>query len=265
MQMDDPTGARPGRLQGRNVLVTGGARGLGAAQCRALAREGARVVIADIHPEAGDELAASLAETGAHTLAVTLDVTREDQWERAMQQVTEELGKLDVVVNNAGIATLGNAENTTLEDWRRVMAVNLDGVFLGTRAGIRTMKQSGGAIVNISSVKGIIADTFTAAYDASKAGVRNFTKSAALHCARNGYGIRVNSVHPSYVMTDMVRDAAGSLEDPESFLSEILAKHPMGRLCEPEDIANAVVYLASDESSYVNGSELVVDGGYTAQ
>ncbi|WP_043769889.1 glucose 1-dehydrogenase [Algiphilus aromaticivorans] len=254
-----------GRLQGRNALVTGGARGLGEAQCQALVREGARVVIADIDVAAGDALAARINGEGGHALALELDVTNESQWERVMQLATEELGALDILVNNAGIAALGSAEDTTLEDWRRVMAVNLDGVFLGTRAGIRAMKQRGGAIINISSIKGIIADTFTAAYDASKAGVRNFTKSAALHCAHSGYGIRVNSVHPSYIMTDMVKDAASTMPDPDGFMAELLAKHPMGRLCEPEDVANAVVYLASDESGYVNGSEIVVDGGYTAQ
>lgn len=253
------------RLQGRNALVTGGARGLGEAQCRALAREGARVIIADIDTEAADALAARINEEAGHAMGLSLDVTSETQWDRAIELAVEELGTLDILVNNAGTAALGSAEDTTLEDWRRVMAVNLDGVFLGTRAGIRVMKQRGGAIINISSIKGIVADTFTAAYDASKAGVRNFTKAAALHCARSGYGIRVNSVHPSYIMTDMVRDAAASLPDPDGFLDDILAKHPMGRLCEPEDVAHAVVYLASDEAGYVNGSELVVDGGYTAQ
>lgn len=253
------------RLQGRNALVTGGARGLGEAQVRALVREGARVVIADVDAEAGDALARLINDEGGHALALELDVTSERQWERVMQLTTEEMGTLDILVNNAGIAALGSAEDTELEDWRRVMAVNLDGVFLGTRAGIRAMKQRGGAIVNISSIKGIVADTFTAAYDASKAGVRNFSKSAALHCARSGYGIRVNTVHPSYIMTDMVRNAASTMADPDGFLATILAKHPMGRLCEPEDVAHAVVYLASDEAGYINGSEIVVDGGYTAQ
>ncbi|MCK5771176.1 glucose 1-dehydrogenase [Algiphilus sp.] len=253
------------RLTGRNALVTGGARGLGAAQCLTLAREGARVAVADVDVAAAEELANRINADDGHAVAVALDVTQEAQWERALDEAEGELGALDILVNNAGIAALGNAEDTTLEDWRRVMAVNLDGVFLGTRAGIRRMKTRGGSIVNISSVKGIVADTFTAAYDAAKAGVRNFTKSAALHCASSGYGIRVNSVHPSYIMTDMVKDAASTVPDPDGFLAMVLAKHPMGRLCEPEDVANAVLFLASEESRYINGSEIVVDGGYTAQ
>jgi 3(or 17)beta-hydroxysteroid dehydrogenase len=254
-----------GRLNGKTALITGGARGLGAATCRVFVREGARVVVADVDLAAAEQLADELVAGGAEAIALALDVTQEDQWEHTLAAAEDALGALDILVNNAGIAALGSAEDTTLEDWRRVMAVNLDGVFLGTRAGIRRMKTRGGAIVNISSIKGIIADTFTAAYDASKAGVRNFSKSAALHCAASGYGIRVNSVHPSYIMTDMVRGAAETMADPEAFMAAILAKHPMGTLCEPDDIAHAVLYLASDEAKYVNGTELIVDGGYTAQ
>lgn len=253
------------RLSGRTGLVTGGARGLGAVQSRVLAREGARIAVADLDIDAAEATAKRINDDGGHAIAVTLDVTQEAQWEKAIDAVEADLGPLDIVVNNAGIAHLGTAEDTELDDWRRVMAVNLDGVFLGTRIGIRRMKTRGGVIVNICSVKGIVADTFTAAYDAAKAGVRNFSKSAALHCAASGYGIRVNTVCPSYIMTDMVKDAAASLADPDGFLAGMLAKHPMGHLCEPDDVANAVLFLASDESRYINGTDIVVDGCYTAQ
>lgn len=253
------------RLRSKTAMVTGGARGLGAAQCRLFAREGARVAVADLDSEAAEALAAEIREAGGQARAFALDVTGEDDWERAVAEVVAAFGGLDVLVNNAGIGILGTAEDATLEDWRRTMAVNLDGVFLGTRAAIRAMKGRGGSIVNISSIKAMVGDPLTAAYDASKAGVRNFTKSAALHCAKEGYGIRVNSVHPTYVMTDLVRNAAAALDDPEGFLEEVLAKHPMGELCEPEDVAYAVLYLASDEARRVTGTELVVDGGYLAQ
>lgn len=253
------------RLAGKNALITGGGKGLGATMSRMLAGEGARIIVADIDMEAAESVASDIAQQGGHAMAVALDVTQEDAWESAFAKAEEELGALDILINNAGIAALGTAEDTTLEDWRRVMAVNLEGVFLGTRIAIRRMKTRGGSIINISSIKGLVADTFTAAYDASKAGVRLFSKSAALHCASSGYGIRVNTVHPSYIMTDMVRDAAATVPDPDGFLAAVVAKHPMGHLCEPEDVANAVLFLASDESRYINGSEIVVDGGYTAQ
>jgi 3(or 17)beta-hydroxysteroid dehydrogenase len=254
-----------GRLNGKAALVTGGARGLGAAQCRVLAREGARVIVADIDLEQAEVLVDELIANGGEAVAVALDVTQEADWERALAVAEDALGAIDILVNNAGVTSLGTAEDTTLDEWRRVMLVNLDGVFLGTRAGIRHMKSRGGSIINISSITGIVADTFAAAHDASKAGVRNFSKSAALHCSASGYGIRVNTVHPSYIMTDMVRGVAAATPDPDAFMASMLARHPMGRLCEPDDIAHAVLYLASDESKYVNGTELVVDGCYTAQ
>ena len=177
-----------------------------------------------------------------------------------MQLATEELGALDILVNNAGIAALGSAEDTTLEDWRRVMAVNLDGVFLGTRAGIRAMKQRGGAIINISSVAGKVGFRASATYSATKGAVKLMTKSVALECADQG--IRVNSVHPGIIQTNM---AAQGLEDNSANAEAILASIPAGRLGDPRDIANCVLFLASDEAAYVNGAELVVDGGYTAQ
>ncbi|HEY8011794.1 MAG TPA: glucose 1-dehydrogenase [Rudaea sp.] len=254
------------RCAGKTALVTGGARGLGAAQCRLLAREGAKVAIADIDTQAGQALATEIAQAGGAARAYALDVTDEAAWDKTVAAVLADFGGLDILINNAGIARIASAEDCTLADWRAVMSINLDGVFLGTRAGIRAMKtRGGGSIINMSSIYGIVGDSVTAAYNASKGGVRNFTKSAALHCAKSGYGIRVNSVHPSFIMTDMVTGAAACLPDPEGFLKDIIARHPIGRLCEPEDVAYACLYLACDETRNQTGIEIVVDGGYIAQ
>lgn len=253
------------RLDGKTALVTGGARGLGAAQCRLFASENARVAISDQDGEAAEALAEEIRSLGGAAHALTLDVTSESDWLCAIDDIAATLGDLDILVNNAGIGMLGTVEDMSLADWRRTLAVNLDGVFLGTRAAIQAMKDGGGSIINISSIKAMIGDPLTAAYGASKAGVHNLTKSAALHCAQQGYGIRVNSVHPTYVMTDLVRNAAAELDDPVAFLDEVVGRHPLGELCEPEDVAYAVLYLASDEAKRVTGTELVVDGGYLAQ
>jgi 3(or 17)beta-hydroxysteroid dehydrogenase len=251
------------RLKDKVALVTGGARGLGAATCRAFVREGARVAVADIDAGAAQALA---RELGGAARAYTLDVTDETAWDATVAQVLEDLGGLHVLVNNAGIGRLASVEDCTYAEWRAVLAVNLDGVFLGTRAGIRAMKtRGGGSIINMSSVYGIVGSQITAAYNASKGGVRNLTKSAALHCARSGYEIRVNSVHPSFVLTDMVTGAAATLPDPQGFLKVVLEQHPLGRLCVPEDVANACLYLASDETRNQTGIELVVDAGFLAQ
>lgn len=253
------------RLKDKTALITGGAGGLGTAQCRLFAMEGARVAITDRDGQAAEALAEEIRTVGGEAHTFTLDVTSESDWDHVIEETASTLGELDIVVNNAGIGSLGNVEEMPLADWQHTLAVNLDGVFLGTRAAIRAMQGRGGAIINISSIKAMIGDPLTAAYGASKAGVRNLTKSAALHCAQQGYGIRVNSVHPTYVMTDLVRNAAAELDDPDAFLREVLDRHPLGELCEPEDVAYAVLYLASDEAKRVTGTELVVDGGYLAQ
>ena len=174
-------------------------------------------------------------------------------------------GQLDIVVNNAGVALGANVEDTTLDDWRKLMSINLDGVFLGTKCAIAAMKDHGGSIINLSSIEGLIGDPNLAAYNASKGGVRIFTKSAALHCAKAGYKIRVNSVHPGYIWTPMVEGYVGASADPEATKAALAALHPLGHIGEPDDIAYGVLYLASDESKFVTGAELVIDGGYTAQ
>jgi NAD(P)-dependent dehydrogenase (short-subunit alcohol dehydrogenase family) len=254
------------RLTAKVALVSGGARGLGAAQCRVFAREGAQVAIADIDQASAAALAAQIVKAGGSARIYALDVTDEAAWDRTVAAVLADFGGLDVLINNAGIGRIASVEDCSLADWRAVMSVNLDGVFLGTRAGIRAMKtRGGGSIINISSVYGIVGDPLTAAYNASKGGVRNFTKSAALHCAKSGYEIRVNSVHPSFILTDMVTGAAATLPDPQGFLQQLIARHPLGRLCEPDDVAHACLYLASDETRNQTGIEIVVDAGYVAQ
>lgn len=257
------------RVAGKVALVSGGARGLGGATSTLLAAHGAAVVIGDLDLQAAERLAEQIRADGGTARAVRLDVTSEADWSAVIAGICAAEGRLDIAVNNAGIAHVASVEDETLEGWRQTQSVNLDGVFLGTKHAITAMKAGlagpSGSIINISSIRGIVSDPNTPAYDASKGGVRSFTKSAALHCAAIGSGIRVNSVHPGYVLTDMVRNGVTQLPEPEQALAQITALHPLGRLGEPEDIAYAVLYLASDEARFVTGSELVVDGGYTAQ
>jgi NAD(P)-dependent dehydrogenase (short-subunit alcohol dehydrogenase family) len=191
----------------------------------------------------------------------------EQRWQEVLAEIVDRFGRLDILVNNAGIAIVGNVEETTLADWQATQRVNLDAVFLGTRDAIKVMKGTGGSIINISSIEGIVGEPEVAAYNASKGGVRIFTKSAALHCAAQGYQIRVNSVHPGFINTAMVSGAVGSMSaaDGEAFQARIMGNIPMGHMGEPVDIANGVLFLASDESRYMTGSELVIDGGYTAR
>lgn len=256
-----------GRMQDKVALVTGAASGIGLACAERLAAEGARVVLADIDAANGSAQARRLAEAGLAAEFVEHDVACEGHWSRVIGAVLARHGRLDALVNNAGIARVADVELETLDGWRETMAVNLDGVFLGTQAAIRAMRGRGGSIVNISSIDGIVGEPLVAAYTASKGGVRIFTKSAALHCARQGYGIRVNSVHPGFVMTPMVAGALAGMapETAAAFQADLLGRIPLKRLADPIEIAHAVLFLASDESGYMTGAELVVDGGYTAR
>lgn len=254
------------RVDGKVVIVTGGALGLGKAMVTMLAREGAGVAITDIREDEGQELAREVGGTGGKAMFLRHDVASESDWQQVIDRTLAEYGRLDALVNNAGVALDGTVEETTLEKWRWLMSINLDGVFLGTRAAIRAMKgRGGGSIINLSSIEGIIGDPTLAAYNASKGGVRLLTKSAALHCAKAGYGIRVNSIHPGYIWTPMVENYLKSKGDLEAGRKALDALHPVGHVGEPDDIAYGVVYLASDESKFVTGTELVIDGGYTAQ
>ena len=251
-----------GRMDGKVALISGGARGMGAIEARMFAREGAAVVIGDILDEEGEATAASIEGDGGGCRYVHLDVTQEADWQAAVSEAVDRFGSLDVLVNNAGIGSSSfQIHEEPVELWDRTIDVNLKGVFLGTRATVPAMLDAGGgSIINISSQLGIVGVPYNgSAYQTSKGGVRIFTKAAALQYANRG--IRVNSVHPGPIVTEMTR--AGR-DDPER-LSIMLARIPMGRYGEAEEVANAVLYLASDESSFVTGSEVVVDGGWTAQ
>ena len=248
------------RVSGKVALVSGGSRGIGAATARLLAEEGAAVVIGDVLEEEGVQTAAAINEAGGQASFVSLDVTKEGDWTRAVDTAVTDYGKLDVVVNNAGISGRTIVEDTTGDLWDQVMAVNAKGVFLGTKAAIPELRAAGGgSIINISSIYGLIGSETSTAYHSSKGAVRLLTKAAAVQYAKEG--IRVNSVHPGFVDSPMT---ARFHAEPE-VRAERVARTPLGRLGLPEDIAAGILYLASDESSFVTGSELVIDGGFTAQ
>jgi NAD(P)-dependent dehydrogenase (short-subunit alcohol dehydrogenase family) len=251
-----------GRLSGKAALITGAASGIGRAAARLFAAEGARLALTD-RDEAG--LAAAAVACGG-ALTFVHDVTDEARWRAVVDETMAKLGRLDVLVNSAGIAVIGNIEQASLDDWRRTNAVNGDGTFLGCREAVRAMKATGGgSIVNLSSVAGIIGDGQSAAYCASKGAVRLLTKSVALHCARRGYGIRCNSVHPSFTATPMVEAVIARSKSPDKVREGFSQAAPLGRMGRPEEVAAAILYLASDESAFTTGAELVVDGGLTAQ
>ena len=249
------------RLENKVALISGGARGMGVAEARMFAREGAKVVIGDVLEAEGRQVEAQINEAGGECVFVLLDVTQESQWQHAVETAVARFGRLDVLVNNAGIVLRGILEDTSAEDWDKVMDVNAKGVFLGTRAAISEMKKSGGgSIVNISSISGIVGQSdIQPVYNASKGAVRIFTKSAAIQYAKEG--IRINSVHPGSIDTPMGGDR---LNDPE-LQRQANERTPLGRTAHPDEVAYGVLFLASDESSFMTGSELVIDGGATAQ
>jgi 3(or 17)beta-hydroxysteroid dehydrogenase len=257
------------RVKDKVALVTGARRGLGAAIAVMLAKEGAKVAISDRKADGSEEVLRKIGDAGGEAIFIEHDVSSEDSWERAITAVTGKLGKLDILVNNAGVGAGKNIEAASLEDWRWVMSINLDGTFLGTQKAIATMKTTGGgSIVNISSIEGLVGDRRMVAYDASKGGIVMLSRSAALHCAKNKYNIRINTVHPGFIDTKMVQGFLKAISedgDVAKARKALEALHPLGHLGEPDDVAYAVLYLASDESKFATGSELVVDGGYTAQ
>lgn len=249
------------RFAGKTALITGAASGMGRAVAERLAQEGARVAVCDLDRAVGVAAAEAIGDAA---LFVELDVASEPSWQAAMAAVGEAFGGIDALVNSAGVIALKSIEDTSLDDWRRIMAVNLDGTFLGCRFAVQAMKAQGGAIVNMSSVSGIIGGANLAAYNASKGGVRLLTKSVALHCARKGYGIRCNSVHPSFVETAMIDDIAAASRDPDAARDAMAGQVPLGRLAQVSEVAAMVAYLASDEAAFITGSEMVIDGGLTA-
>lgn len=249
------------RLENKVALLSGGARGMGAAEAILFAGEGAKVVIGDVLEEEGHQTEARINESGGECLFVRLDVASESNWQDAIATTVARFGKLDILVNNAGIFPQGNVEDTSAEIWDRVMAINAKGVFLGTKHAIPEMRKAGGgSIVNISSIAGLIGSRLAAAYGASKGAVRIFTKATAIQYAADG--IRVNSVHPGIIDTPMTTPnilASQQLREAQ------IARAPLGRIGGPDDVASGVLFLASDESSFMTGSELVIDGGLTAQ
>ena len=248
------------RLEGKVALISGGARGQGAVEARMFAEEGASVVIGDILDDQGRQTEAELQELGYNVTYVHLDVTSESDWQSAVQTTLDAYGKLDILLNNAGILIRKNIEETTEADWDRIFAVNSKGVFLGTKAAIPAMRENGGgSIINISSTAGLVGSpNGSASYTATKGSVRLFTKSTAIQHARDG--IRCNSIHPGPIETDMIAD---TLNDPDNMALR-MQRLPLGRVGKPSEIAYGAIYLASDESSFVTGSEVVIDGGTTA-
>lgn len=251
------------RVQDKVCVVTGAARGLGLAAAEVLLAEGAKVLLTDVDAKAGEAEAKRL---GTNAAFLAQDVTNLAQWKTTLDAAISKWGKLDVLVNNAGIAGLHDVETITQEHWQKTIDINLTAVFQGTQAAIERMKGKGGSIVNIASIEGLIGEPLIPAYNASKAGVRLFTRSAAIHCARSGYNIRINNVCPGFAETQMVAGALAALkpEQAQEFAVKTLARIPMGRFARPEEIAKTVLFLASDEASYMTGSDLVVDGGMTA-
>ncbi|WP_119417889.1 glucose 1-dehydrogenase [Desertibaculum subflavum] len=250
------------RLAGKVALITGAASGIGAASARLFAAEGAKLILTDVN-EAGAKALA--AEIGGGALGFEHDVTSEAAWDMVMAETSVAFGRLDVLVNNAGIGRATPILETSLAQWREVISVNLDAVFLGCRAGIAAMKEKGGSIVNLSSILGLVGSPLTAAYAASKGGVKLMTKTLALEVAQNGWKIRINSVHPGYIDTPMVAGAISRAPDAAQRKAYLISQHPLGRLGRAEEIAAGILYLASDASSFMTGSELVIDGGYTAR
>ena len=252
------------RVKGKVAIVTGGAGGMGRAEAMLLAQEGAIVVITDIEEASIEQIAGEIRRLGGQCIFAKHDVASESDWDAVMNRTLQAFGRLDVLVNNAGVILYKKITDTSLAEWRRLMSVNLDGIFLGTRAAIEVMKRGGGgSIINIASVAALIANPDAAAYHASKGGVRAFSKAAAVECSRAGYdyNIRVNSIYPGVINTQMAQD----LRKDESKLKTAIGWHAMGHFGEPEDVAYGVLYLASDESRFMTGSELVIDGGWTAR
>ena len=246
------------RLENKVAIISGGSRGMGAFEAALFVQEGAKVIVGDVRDDEGRELVEGM---GDDAIYMHLDVTSERDWATVVKEATDRYGKLDILVNNAGISARGTIEETSVDDWDRVMGINAKGVFLGTRAAIPEMRKSGGgSIINISSQLGLVGMAESSPqYQSSKGAVRIFTKSAAIQYASEG--IRVNSVHPGPIVTPMTEARRADAAVQQVMVSRI----PLGRYGESEDVAYGVLYLASDEASFVTGSELVIDGGWTAQ
>src|SRR3984893_1742508 len=265
------------RLDGKVALISGAARGIGAATARLMVEAGAKVGIADVLDERGRETVQAIAGAGDTAFYLHLDVTREDEWSAAIAAAGARFGGLDILVNNAGLFLGKGVEEVSLDEWHRLCAVNLTGVFLGTKLALPALRDRGrtsphgSAIVNLASVAGLVGSQLDPLYSLTKGGVTLFTKSTALEFARKGYRVRVNSIHPGVIQTDMgdqtflSRARNLGTNDVEAARQTALAAHPIGRLGTPEDIAKGIVFLASDDAAFMTGAGLVIDGGLTAQ
>jgi 3(or 17)beta-hydroxysteroid dehydrogenase len=265
------------RLDGKVAFLSGAARGIGGATARLMASAGAKVAIGDVLDERGRQTAKEIEAAGGQSLYLSLDVTQEASWAAAIDATVKKFGKLDVLVNNAGIFNGKGVEEATIDEWNKLVAVNLTGVVLGTRAALPHLKASGqrsphgAAIVNLASVAGLVGSQLDPLYSLTKGGVTLFTKSTALEFGRKGYRIRVNSIHPGVIDTDMgqqtfvMRAKALGTNDTEATRKVSTIMHPIGRLGLADDIAKGIVFLASDDAAFMTGAGLVVDGGYTAQ
>jgi NAD(P)-dependent dehydrogenase (short-subunit alcohol dehydrogenase family) len=251
-----------GRLEGRVALVTGGAQGIGKEIARVLAREGAQVIIADINDEKGQFVVQEMQSSACY---LHLDVSNESDWQQAMENILRMYSKLDILVNNAGIHAAVDPENGTLEKWKEIQAVDLEGVFLGCKYAIQTMKNTSehGSIINISSIAWTRGMPGNIAYSASKTAVTNLTQSVAVYCGEQGYNIRCNWISPGFIPTPMLMGVQRDAEQEARF-QEYIRNIPLGKMGTPEDIGNGVLFLASDESKYITGTELRIDGGITA-
>ncbi len=265
------------RLKGRVALVSGGLRGIGLACVERFLAEGAEVVLTDLEAQDSPLVGETLGRLGQAASYVRANVTSEQDWTAVLDAVTQRHGKLHILVNNAGIDLTGPVAETSLEGWRRIMSINVDGVFLGVRTFVPLMAASGAevpggaSIINVSSIMGLVGMSEVSGYNASKGAVRLFTKSIALEFAGKQMPIRANSLHPGFVMTPLLKEGfqrwvdKGVAEKPQDLVDMMSGKTPMGRLAEPSELASAVFFLASSDSSYMTGAELVVDGGWTAQ
>ncbi|KRB85275.1 dehydrogenase [Sphingomonas sp. Root710] len=265
------------RMQGRVAFVTGGLRGIGLAIVERYVAEGASVVISDLDKPDSNIASEVIERLGDHASYIAANVTGEDDWKRASDMVRERHGKLHILVNNAGTDLTGPVESLSLPDWRRIMGINVDGVFLGTREFVPLLAESGkevrggSSIINISSIMGLVGYAETSAYNASKGAVRLFTKAIAIEFATKKMPIRANSIHPGFVVTPLMQAGfqrwvdKGFAERPEDLMETMAATTPVGRLADPSELAGAAFFLAGDDSSYMTGAEVVVDGGWTAQ
>lgn len=252
-----------GRLDGKTALITGAAGGIGRAMAELFVREGAKVMVTDLNEDGVTELAASLGDAAR---SMAQDVMDEDRWKEVLRACLEHFGGLSVLVNNAGSGVAKSLEEMSLKEWQWVHAVNSDSVFLGTKTTLPALAESGaGSIVNVSSVAGIVGDPNLTAYCAAKGSVRMFTKAAALYCAQRKYPVRVNSVHPGFIDTPMAQAMIDLSPDPARMKQAMLRNSPLKRLGKPEEVAELVCFLASDGAGYVNGAEMVVDGGLTSK